>query len=58
MYDGDKVLATLDDNLPILEIDENYSFQNINNDFHFLVKVFNLENLIKKFIQKLTLKCP
>lgn len=39
IYDGDKILTTYDDTLPMIEIDENYSTQTLNNDLQFLVKV-------------------
>ena len=38
VYDGDKVLTT-DENLPMIEIDENYCTREINSDFQFLVKL-------------------
>ena len=38
-YDDDRIITTCDDNLPIIEIDENYSFQTINSDLQFLLKV-------------------
>lgn len=39
IYDGDKILTTYDDTLPMIEIDENYSGQTLNNDLQFLIKV-------------------
>ena len=57
VYDGDKVLATADENLPIIEIDENYSSQTLNSDFQFLVKlsfnwseIDNFKHLIEQTI--------
>jgi hypothetical protein len=41
IYDGDKLLTTCDDTLPMIEIDENYSLQTLNNDLQFLIKVNN-----------------
>ena len=35
----DRILVTGDDNLPIIDIDENFSSQNLNADFHWLMKV-------------------
>ena len=41
IYDGDKILVTnSDDSLPMIEIDENYSSQTLNNDLQFLIKVY------------------
>jgi hypothetical protein len=39
LYHGDKVLVTSDDQLPIVEVDENFSGPSIYNDFHWLMKV-------------------
>ncbi len=41
IYDGEKILVTnSDDSLPMIEIDENYSSQTLNNDLQFLIKVY------------------
>ncbi|XP_052070242.1 ankyrin repeat and fibronectin type-III domain-containing protein 1-like isoform X3 [Mytilus californianus] len=39
LYNGDKVLVTGDDQLPIVEVDENFSGPSVYNDFHWLMKV-------------------
>lgn len=39
LYNGDKVLVTSDDMLPIVEVDENFSGPNVYGDFHWLMKV-------------------
>ncbi|CAF0768060.1 unnamed protein product, partial [Brachionus calyciflorus] len=58
MHDGDKILTTLEDTFPMIEIDENYSFQNINSDFQFLVKLsFNwtdIDNFKTQIEQSIT----
>jgi hypothetical protein len=35
----DRILVTNEDNLPIVEVDENYSSASLNSDFHWLMKV-------------------
>ncbi len=52
-YDENKILTTNDDNLPIIEIDENYSYQSINTDLQFLIKVSYHLTIIKKNLNKI-----
>lgn len=42
MYEDQKILTTVENHLPMIEIDENYSFQGISADLQFLTKVFYL----------------
>lgn len=39
LYHGDKVLVTSDDQLPVVEVDENFSGPSVNADLHWLMKV-------------------
>ena len=39
LYHGDKVLVTSDDQLPIVEVDENFTGPSVNTDLHWLMKV-------------------
>lgn len=39
LYHGDKVLVTSDDQLPVVEVDENFSGPTVNADLHWLMKV-------------------
>ena len=62
-YDGDKVLTTSEENLPMIEIDENYSAQALNSDFQFLVKlslnwneIDNYKNQIEQTINACSLR--
>ncbi|XP_061182067.1 ankyrin repeat and fibronectin type-III domain-containing protein 1-like isoform X2 [Saccostrea echinata] len=39
LYHGDKVLVTSDDQLPVVEVDENFSGPSVNADLHWLMKI-------------------
>lgn len=39
LYHGDKVLVTSDDQLPVVEVDENFSGPTVNADLHWLMKI-------------------
>ena len=39
LYNEDRILVTNEENLPILEVDENFSGMNLHSDFHWLMKV-------------------
>lgn len=58
LYHGDKVLVTSDDQLPVVEVDENFSGPSVNADLHWLMKVLqdkihNQETLPKKYFTRM-----
>jgi hypothetical protein len=54
LYHGDKVLVTSDDQMPVVEVDENFSGPSVNADLHWLMKV--QYKMIKLYIERNIIK--